>query len=691
MRKVRLATLMHGRPCRRHIVAFAAGLVVLLCCAASAEAAGPVVEFSDGIDPVAGPRGITAGPDGNIWFAESDANKIGRITPFGQVTEFSAGLSAHPFVEEITTGPDGNLWFTENTANNIGRITPSGVINEFPIPTANAGPVGIAAGPDGNLWFTERTANKIGRITPAGVITEFSTGLSPVTGLAEIAAGPDGNMWFTESAANQAGRITPTGTITEFSAGPVGTSTSPWGITTGPDANLWIAKLVGNRVAKMTPAGDPTTYPAASASGEPRGIAPGPDGNLWFVKQGGPIARLTLPGGTVNEFQDGFPAGTFSWGVAAGADGNMWFTEGNKVARINTDVPAPTSGNLLRNPGFELAVRPLTAAGVTPVPGWATSATVTTVAYGTAGGWPDASVSAAIAGGTSLLHGGSGTTQSTAVQHVDVSGQSAAIDAGRATARLSAFLGGYASDGDNASVRVAFLSQIATELGSMTIGPVTPADRGNATTLLPRSAAAAVPALTRALRVTVTAKRTQGQSNDGYADNLSLTLDIAAAGGSGGTGTGGGTGGGSGGGIDTVSPVLDDLAASPSRFAVKPAVSGAAKRRRAIPLGTTLKFRLSEAATVTFTFTRKAAGRKSGDRCVAPTRSNKGAKRCTRLVIAGTLTKNGTSGTNRVSFSGRLGRKALSAGSYRLTGTARDAAGNFSRRSASASLTILKK
>ena len=73
----------------------------------------------------------------------------------------------------ITAGPDGNLWFTEEGANKIGRITPSGRITEFPIPTASSGPDGITAGPDGNLWFTEGAANKIGRITPTGAITEF--------------------------------------------------------------------------------------------------------------------------------------------------------------------------------------------------------------------------------------------------------------------------------------------------------------------------------------------------------------------------------------------------------------------------------------------------------------------------------------------------------------------------------------
>src|SRR5579863_2120682 len=65
----------------------------------------------------------------------------------------------------ITSGPDGNLWFTEGSANKIGKITPSGAITEYG-PTG-AVPVGIVAGPDGNLWFTEETGNNIGRITTA--------------------------------------------------------------------------------------------------------------------------------------------------------------------------------------------------------------------------------------------------------------------------------------------------------------------------------------------------------------------------------------------------------------------------------------------------------------------------------------------------------------------------------------------
>src|SRR5262245_54288010 len=75
-----------------------------------------------------GAVGITAGPDGNVWFADPVAHAVGRITPAGQVTEFpTPGIEA----DAITAGPDGNLWFLNNALTfsgspAVGRITPDG-------------------------------------------------------------------------------------------------------------------------------------------------------------------------------------------------------------------------------------------------------------------------------------------------------------------------------------------------------------------------------------------------------------------------------------------------------------------------------------------------------------------------------------------------------------------------------------
>ncbi len=148
-------------------------LLVLLAPSGNASAATEKTTFFSLSSAAARAVAMTAGPDGNVWFARviyyySYEDEIGRVTPSGQVTEFplpskEPGKSGLP---AIVTGPDGNLWFTESIANQIGRITTSGQITQFPLPHGESRPVGITAGPDGNLWFTEQAADKIGRYHP---------------------------------------------------------------------------------------------------------------------------------------------------------------------------------------------------------------------------------------------------------------------------------------------------------------------------------------------------------------------------------------------------------------------------------------------------------------------------------------------------------------------------------------------
>ena len=93
--------------------------------------------------------------------------------PAGMITVFPL-LTSESLPFGITAGPDGNLWFTECISNagscsysKIGRITPNGQITEFPLPTPTKynEPHGITAGPDGNLWFTEEGNGQIGYTT----------------------------------------------------------------------------------------------------------------------------------------------------------------------------------------------------------------------------------------------------------------------------------------------------------------------------------------------------------------------------------------------------------------------------------------------------------------------------------------------------------------------------------------------
>jgi hypothetical protein len=122
---------------------------------------------------------ITTGSDGNLWFAEEYANKIGRLTPSGVLTEFAIPTPSSR-ANCLTLGPDGNVWFTESGANQIARITPGGVITEIPIPTPNSYPLEIVTGPDGNLWFAEANANQIGRFSLIPTVGPITAPIAPV-------------------------------------------------------------------------------------------------------------------------------------------------------------------------------------------------------------------------------------------------------------------------------------------------------------------------------------------------------------------------------------------------------------------------------------------------------------------------------------------------------------------------------
>ena len=97
-----------------------------------------------------------------------------------------------------------------------------------------------------------------------------------------------------------------------------------------------------------------------------------------------------------------------------------------------------------------------------------------------------------------------------------------------------------------------------------------------------------------------------------------------------------------------------------------------------VPQGHAVRYTLSEAARTTFTVQVKKSGRKLGRRCVAPKRSNLRKKRCHRFVKVGGFAHSGKAGTNRLRFSGRVKRRALTRGRYRLLAVAVDAAGNRS-------------
>ena len=185
---------------------------------------------------------------------------------------------------------------------------------------------------------------------------------------------------------------------------------------------------------------------------------------------------------------------------------------------------AATSANLLVDAGAEDAAQCSSNGldGMT-MPGWTiVSGEPNAVCYG-ASGYPDASTPGSPNRGNQFFAGG-GTGNSDLAQTVDVSAAASAIDAGGVPFNVSGWLGGYAGQNDRVGMTATFLGASGSALGSAVIAPVTNSDRGNVTKFLQRSATGTLPAGTRSVKVDLAFTWTAGDTTDGYADDLSLTV-----------------------------------------------------------------------------------------------------------------------------------------------------------------------
>jgi hypothetical protein len=116
---------------------------------------------------------------------------------------------------------------------------------------------------------------------------------------------------------------------------------------------------------------------------------------------------------------------------------------------------------------------------------------------------------------------------------------------------------------------------------------------------------------------------------------------------------------------------VSDLRIAPRAFPAAGRGGSVAQRRRQ-RAGGRVSYRLNVAADVRFTVRRRARGRRVGGRCVRPTRRNRARRRCARFVrVRGSFTRASTAGVNRFRFTGRLRRRALRRGRYRLVATPR--------------------
>jgi streptogramin lyase len=274
------------------------------------------------------PRGIAAGPDGNIYVllnGQAAGKQVARITPAGDVTEI-----ASPALKDaggLVAGPDGNMWAT--LGNGVAKFAPAHPADaeKFPI-VAISDARGIAVGADGNLWvgsgenvvqvppgdpagFTFKKvdgmgARGVGRsgdliwvadfaskrlvsVTTAAVVDPIPVGGGGPQG---VAGGPGGQIAYGNPNANatELGRLVPGGTPLPT---PIG-ATDPFGVVFGADQAYWFAQFNTSNLGRLTPDGKYTELGGLSAGSGPREIATGPGNTLWLsLETAKKVARVS--------------------------------------------------------------------------------------------------------------------------------------------------------------------------------------------------------------------------------------------------------------------------------------------------------------------------------------------------------------------------------------------------------------
>jgi virginiamycin B lyase len=438
------------------------------------------------------------------------------------------------------------------------------------------------------------------------------------------------------------------------SAAPVvnGTFNLPGGpkqMTLGPDGNVWVTLAKNGDVAKVTPDGTVTPYDldAANISGLV-GITDGPDGNLWATMLGAVVKFSPAnPVGTAVKT----PVATITTAnsIARGPDGNLWTGSADQAIRIPPAAPATSTPFPVKDAANNALDARGIAAGGDGLIYIADFSNKEVMSINTAGAFVRA------------YPAGDGVQQVAAGPGTQVGFTAPSNIIGRITPGVAAPATTTVTGTDPFGIRLgADGNYWVAQFNADAVSRVTPA---GVSTVFP---IAGLPANYGPRYLTAGAGNTiwvgiELPGDDDQGKIVRVTgVDPAP------TGGGGGTGGGTGG--------------SGTKDTTKPVISGAALSAASLRAGQarSIRFTLSEAAAVTFRFQRALAGKRKGKACVRPTRALRRAKSCVRYATVRTRTVTGRAGANRVAFNAKFGKSALPAGSYRVTMTAKDGAGNVS-------------
>jgi hypothetical protein len=343
-----------------------------------------IASYGDGTGISSGfnlPAGLAVDSFGNVYVADISNNRIRKITSAGVVTTL-AGKNTATFIDAtgtnagfytptgVTVDSTGNIYVADTNNNRIRKITPSQVVTTFAgsgtgtlldgIGT-NAGfnqSRGISVDLAGNLYVADSGNNSIRKITSAGVVTTLAGGSSGITGtfadgigtnagfntLRGISVDLAGNLYVADMSNNRIRKLTgPIITPTIYDANIILTTTNPYKLSTIGEVTTIAGTGTGTFVDGIgTNAG----------VNQPTGIAVDSAGNVYVADQQNNRIRKITNKGVVTTFAG---KGTATWLDATGTNAGF-----NKPFGVSID----STGILYVADQYNNRIRKITSDGV---------------------------------------------------------------------------------------------------------------------------------------------------------------------------------------------------------------------------------------------------------------------------------------------------------------------------------------